>query len=85
MTEAKPAATPAAVGVTLTQDQCPQDAAAIKEMAQVPYRMLVGCLLWLSNSTRLDIAHATSVSNITIPCKPRTGPLDSSKKSAAIP
>lgn len=60
MVNAKPASTPTAVGVSLTTDQCPKNEKEQEEMANVPYQTLVGCLLWISNWTRPDIAYATS-------------------------
>lgn len=49
MLNSKPASTPAAVGAILSKDQCPKTPQEEEEMKDVPYRTLVGCLLWISN------------------------------------
>lgn len=61
MTQTKPTATSLAVGAILTQNMCPKTDAELQEMRDVPFRMLVGCLLWLSNWTRPVISYATSI------------------------
>lgn len=61
MVDAKPVHTPVAAGFVLSKQQDPKNEAEKKEMEQIPYRMLVGCLLWIANWTRPDIAFATSM------------------------
>lgn len=61
MADAKPVHTPVAAGMVLSKQQEPKDVAEQKEMDQIPYRMLVGCLLWVANWTRPDISFATSM------------------------
>lgn len=60
MKDAKTVATPAATGVTLSKDQSPSTAEDLELMQNIPYRMLVGCLLWVANWTRPDISFAVS-------------------------
>jgi hypothetical protein len=61
MTDAKAAATPAAVNCPLTKQQSPQSPAEVEEMASVPYMSAVGSLLYAALGTRLDIAYAVNV------------------------
>lgn len=44
-------------GSKLTKDIRPQDPVDIQEVANLPYRSLVGALLYLANCARPDIAH----------------------------
>lgn len=60
MDDAKTADTPAVPGMILSKEHSPKTEEEEKQMSEIPYRMLVGCLLWISNWTRPDIAHATS-------------------------
>ncbi|PIL24887.1 transcription factor [Ganoderma sinense ZZ0214-1] len=54
---AKPATTPIAVGGNLDRTQCPTTADAIADMAAVPYKQGVGICMYISVTTRPDIAH----------------------------
>lgn len=58
---ATPAATPFVQGVALTRDQCPANDDEVREMANVPYRELVGSLMYLRVATRPDISYHVSV------------------------
>jgi len=57
----KPAKTPYVVSWKLSKEMQPQTEEAKKEMAEVPYRKLVGMLLHLANCTRPDIAAAVGI------------------------
>ena len=48
--------TPMSASEVLTSDMCPVTPADIADMKGVPYRQLIGCLLWLAMGTRPDIA-----------------------------
>ena len=60
MTDAKPAPTPAAHGVHLTNQQCPTTAEGKAASALLPYKQAVGSLWYAANGTRLDITCPTS-------------------------
>ena len=53
--------TPLPAGTKLVKAQCPSTPEEEKEMETTPYRKAVGCLLYLVNCTRPDIAQAVSV------------------------
>lgn len=55
---ATPVSTPIAVGGTLDRSQCPTTAAAIADMANVPYKQGVGMCMYIAVTSRPDIAHA---------------------------
>ena len=59
--DATPLSTPFAPGSLLTAEMCPQNDEECKRMAGVPYRELVGALLYIMVATRPDIAYALSV------------------------
>lgn len=59
--DAYPVATPFVPGTVLTTAMAPQDAAEREDMERVPYRELVGALLYVMVATRTDIAFALSV------------------------
>lgn len=61
MSDCKPAPTPSVTGQVLTKDHCPSSPVELRAMASVPYRSVVGSLLYLSLSTRADIAAAVAV------------------------
>lgn len=52
---------PIAKGSIYSKTQCPQSQIEIEEMKHFPYRNLLGCLSFLANRTRPDIAYATNV------------------------
>lgn len=52
---------PIAKGSVYSKSQCPQTSTEIEEMQHFPYRNLLGCLSFLANRTRPDIAYATNV------------------------
>lgn len=56
MTKCDPKSTPFPQGSELLQSDCPTDSAGVAKMQKVPYRELVGKLMYLMTSTRLDIA-----------------------------
>jgi hypothetical protein len=58
MKDAKTANTPMPTGTVLTKEMCPVTSADKNEMRKIPYRELVGSLLYLSTCTRPDIAFA---------------------------
>lgn len=45
----------------ITREQCPTTSEAIAEMRSIPYRELIGGLVWLSTATRPDLAFAVCV------------------------
>ena len=45
----------------LSKDMAPKTPAEVEHMKQVPYRQLVGALMYLAIATRLDIAYAVGV------------------------
>ena len=58
--DCKPAPTPAEPGIKLSKTQMPTTDAAKAAMKNIPYRQLVGALLYLANCTRPDLAQAVS-------------------------
>ena len=52
--------TPADSSIVLTQDQGPLTEEETISMRLIPYREVIGCLLWLSLGTRPDITYAVS-------------------------
>jgi len=48
---------PADPSLPLSLSMCPQTEAEKQEMRSIPYRSLVGCLIYLSNTTRPDICY----------------------------
>ncbi|KAL1207276.1 Retrovirus-related Pol polyprotein from transposon TNT 1-94 [Cardamine amara subsp. amara] len=60
MSKAKPVSTLLANHFKLTETQCPKTDKDIKDMAQVPYASVVGCLMYAMVCTRPDLAQAVS-------------------------
>lgn len=58
MTDCSSAPTPAEAGSQLTAEDSPKDDDEKKEMETVPYKELIGSLLYIANCTRPDIAHS---------------------------
>lgn len=56
---ASPVSTPIVVGVKLTAEDQPVSLEDKRDMDSIPYRAAVGCLIYLTVWTRLDIAKAT--------------------------
>ena len=54
----KPVKNPARKEIKLSKEQCPKTPEEKRDMASVPYRQVVGSLMYLANGTRPDIAHA---------------------------
>ena len=59
--DTKECVVPHMTSVRLTKEMGPQTEAAVKEMADVPYRSLIGALMHLANYTRPDIACAVGI------------------------
>ena len=59
-TDVKPASTPMEPGLKLSKSQMPTTESEKAAMKDIPYRQLVGALLYLANCTRPDIAQAVS-------------------------
>lgn len=60
MQECKPASTPLEPGTKMSKKDSPTTHEEKTEMSHVPYRELIGSLMYLSQHTRPDIAFATS-------------------------
>ena len=54
----KPSFTPMEANVKLSRDMCPQTLKEKQIMAKIPYRSIVGCLVYAMICTRPDIAFA---------------------------
>ena len=52
--------TPAIPNTTMSKADCPKTPEEAKSLSRLPYAELVGCLLFLSNQTRIDIAVAVN-------------------------
>ncbi|GBM59357.1 hypothetical protein AVEN_236049-1 [Araneus ventricosus] len=52
---------PISKGVVFTRSQCPQTNHEREEMAEFPYRNLLGCLSFLANRTRPDISYTVNI------------------------
>nr|GAT46002.1 predicted protein [Mycena chlorophos] len=61
MTDAKPISVPLAPDQNLSVEQCPTDDATKLQMKKLPYRELIGALVWLSTATRPDLAFTVAV------------------------
>jgi len=61
MSDAKPVATPLDSNVKLSKDECPCTEEEGEQMRNIPYRELVGGLVYLANATRPDLSFAVSV------------------------
>lgn len=58
--DCKPLATPMNSAVQISKQKSPNIEEKKKRMGQIPYRNLIGFLMYLATSTRRDIAHALS-------------------------
>ena len=54
----KPVKNPARKEIKLSKEQCPTTPEEKRDMANVPFRQVVGSLMYLANGTRPDLAHA---------------------------
>ena len=52
--------TPAEAHTVLSKADCPKTPAEAKSLSRLPYAELIGCLLFLSNQTRVDISVAVN-------------------------
>ena len=52
--------TPAEAHSVLSKKDCPKTPEEAKSLSRLPYAELIGCLLFLSNQTRVDIAVAVN-------------------------
>ena len=53
--------TPLPVGITLEQNMSPKTDSERKEMADKPYRPILGCVMWGQLATRPDLSFAVSL------------------------
>ena len=60
MMDCVPSKTPADPSIILTKDMCPTDPADIAEMSKLPYKSVIGKLLYIAITARPDIAPAVS-------------------------
>ena len=58
MQDCKPVATPLEVGLKLSKEQCPVTEEEIAKAKNLPYRELIGSLMYLSQATQPDISYA---------------------------
>jgi hypothetical protein len=61
MRDCAPVTTPMDAGQQLSLEDCPKSSVDREYMSQIPYRELVGSLMYLMVSSRPDIAHAVGV------------------------
>lgn len=61
MENCKAVAVPLDPTVQLSREQCPKDESEILEMRSIPYRELIGGLVWLATATRPDLAFTVCV------------------------
>ncbi|XP_071578912.1 uncharacterized protein [Temnothorax nylanderi] len=61
MEDCKPVATPMNPAVKLSKKMSPTTEEDKKQMSQIPYRNVIGSLMYLATSTRPDIAYAISI------------------------
>ncbi len=60
LTDAKPFATPIALGVTYSRSDCPSSPTKALQMKKMPYREAIGSLMYASIAMRPDISFAVS-------------------------
>jgi len=53
--------TPMRHSLELTREQCPQSVEEEEEMQDVPYRSVIGKLMYFQHALRLDISHSTTL------------------------
>ena len=61
MTDCKPASTPFPTGTVLTKEMAPANDEEKMEMKKKPYQELIGSLMYLTTSTRPDLAYSVGV------------------------
>jgi hypothetical protein len=59
--DSRPVSSPLVPGLRIGKEYCPKDASEIARMRKVPYRELVGLLLYIASRTRPDISYAVSI------------------------
>jgi hypothetical protein len=59
--DAHPVLTPLPLGVKLSNEYCPELEEEMENMRKVPYREVIGGLMYIANGTRPDISYATNV------------------------
>jgi hypothetical protein len=59
--DAKPAPTPLPLGAHFGKEFCPSDLDEIINMRRVPFREVVGGLMYIANGTRPDISYSTNI------------------------
>lgn len=55
------ASLPIAQGVVLSKLQCPTNSEEVAEMAELPYRNIIGCLAYIADRTRPDISYTVNI------------------------
>ena len=61
MTDCSPSPSPFEMSLILSKEMSPITPEGIREMVHLPYRQVVGKLLYLSTNSRLDITTAVSI------------------------
>ena len=59
--DAKSVSTPLPLGVKLGKEYCPTHSSDIIDMQNVPYRQVIGGLMYIANGTRPDCSYATNI------------------------
>jgi hypothetical protein len=76
MDQCKPVSTPGQSGSKLTKSMCPTTEEEKQQMSSIPYRTVIGKLIYLAGCTRPDIAEAVgAVSRFMSNPAPNIGPL----------
>ena len=63
MSNSKKGNLPLASGVLLTKEQCPQNQSERDDMSRIPYASAIGSIMYAMLCTRLDVAHALSLTS----------------------
>jgi hypothetical protein len=61
LADAYPVTTPILPGTSLGNQHCPVDPEEIESMKKIPFRMLIGLLLYIANGTRPDICYSVNL------------------------
>ena len=54
---------PLALGVPLTKEQCPSTQEDRDNMSRIPYALVIGSIMYAILCTRVDVAHALSITS----------------------